>query len=173
MHIVLRIRFEIARGRLLYVLNTAERFGRFRLQLSQEVHQVADSRTLLVEIERIDVIGDFALAFRWRRSLMHADDAVQVPFVVVAIEFDLDVSDAVEADPLRQSLRKAVINAVFDVGRCDRVDGTDQVIQWQLRLCVRKYVAVEPFAAELGTQVIPEIVVQVIRSQSLIAALAV
>ena len=55
-------------------------------------------------------------------NAVHADHAVDVPILVVAVELDLDVGQAVERDPLLERLRQAVADWLLHVRRFEGID---------------------------------------------------
>src|SRR5205085_11268489 len=120
---------------------------------------VADSRAALIEIERVVPARDSALFLRLARDAIDADDTLNVPGEVLAVELDLEMCQPIAANPLGQRLRQAIADALFDVGIRQWVEGADEVVQRHPRLRLRADVAVESLASEIGTQIMAEVMV--------------
>ena len=99
--------------------------------------------------------------------------ALDVPAEVVPVELDLEVGEAVIADPLGQRLGKPVAHALRDVGLDNRIGRSDRMVHGEARLRLLEHVPVEDFALEVGPQVRREIARHEVAPVSVIAIQAV
>ena len=116
---------------------------------------------------------DAALLLRLRRHAVDAHDALHVPAEVVAVELDLEVRQAVEANPLgsvsgRPSPRRCATSELVE-----RVEGADQVVQRHPRLRLARDVLSQRLAGELGAEVMAEVVRQEVGAVGVVAVEAV
>ena len=129
MHPVSRIGAKVAGRGLLDVGHAFEGAAASFLYLCQEVQEVAHVAALFVEIEGVCPVGNGAFVLCPGGDGVDVADAVHVPVEVVAVEFDFEVGETVRADPFRQGLGQAVVQAMIDVGVRERVQGAHEVVE--------------------------------------------
>ena len=173
-HDVVAVRRQVAGRRLLDVGDALETRRRLFLHLRQKLQQVADVRAALVEVQRIAPGADAAPPLRLPGNAVDADDALHVPAQVVAVELDLEVRQAVGANPLRQRLRQAVVDPFERCPALERIEGADEVIQRHPRLRLPRDVAGRSDSpANSRAEVMAEVVAQEIGAVGVIAVEAV
>ena len=153
-HILIAMRFQIARRGLLHVLDAVETGGRLLLHAPQKIDQVIDVGALLIEVERINPFRHAPLLLCLLGHAVHRQHAVDVPFHLIAIQLDLEVRKTVVANPLRQRFRQSIADPLLDVGVGDRVYRAHQVVERHARLGILAHVLAEVLAFEPRPQVV-------------------
>src|SRR5262245_605419 len=107
---------QIARGRLLDILDPIESlFGLF-LDLPEEFKDKGDIRAILVEVETVKPLVYAACLLGFSRYPVDPNGAVDVARQVLPVQLDLDANQTVVTNPFRQSFRKAVVEAMLEIG---------------------------------------------------------
>src|ERR1043166_1555195 len=95
----------------------------FPLQSRQQLDQRRAGRTFLVEIKRVDRLTPHLC----RSDTVHVDDPLEIPFGIVATQFDLQMSELVFLDPLSQMLWQTVADGLGHT-RCRQwIQAADQM----------------------------------------------
>ncbi len=98
--------------------------------------------------------------------------ARNVPGQVVAVELDLQVRQAIGLNPLAQCFRQSVVDAFLDITIGQRVECTDQVIEWHAGLGGAKRIAIKILTNELVGQIVSQISVDELGAQQVVTVLA-
>ena len=173
MHDIGPVGLEVAARRLLDVLHPFVALRRRLAHLPQEGEQISDVGAALVEVQRIAPVLDAALLLGRGGDAIDAHQSFDVPVEIVAVEFDLEVRQAVGANPFGQRLGQAIADALLDVGVGERVEGADEMVQRQSRHGSAANVLLERLAGELRPQIVAEVVVHESGAIRLVTAQAV
>lgn len=171
-HDVGAVGLEVTPGGLFDVLDAAVGAGAFGFDLIQHVEEVGDVWALFVEVKGVDPILALDGGHVFGAAGMDAEDAFDIPLGVLPVEFDFDVTQAVEADPLGEIFRQAVADRFLDIGGEDGIDGADEVIERHEGLGPGQHIAAQVFALELGADVVAEILAHAIGAVGLVGAAA-
>src|SRR5579871_3292915 len=123
------IGFQVPRGGLLDVLNAPECLGISLLQSTDELQKVFDIRTSLVEVQGIPPRCHAPFSLDAASHCIDAKNALHIPSDVRAIELDLEMSQAVEADPFAERFRKAVAKGTGNVRLLEGVESAHEMIE--------------------------------------------
>ncbi|MBV6431874.1 MAG: hypothetical protein IANPNBLG_02007 [Bryobacteraceae bacterium] len=148
-HDVVAIGLEVARGGLFDIFDAFKALGGGLLHFVEKFQEVADVGAALIEI---DAVAPVDLGTGIIGDAVDVDDALDVPLEFVALKFDLDVVQAVVADPFGEGFGEAVVDALADVAGEEGIGSADGVIEVDARSGRLEDVAVEPLAAEIGIE---------------------
>ena len=126
MHDVAAIGLEVASGGLFDVLDAFEAFGGFGFDLAEEFEEVVDVGAAFVEV---DAVAPVNVGAGFIGDAIDGDDAFDVPFEFVALEFDFDVVEAVELYPFGEGFGESVADGFDDVGGGEGVGAADGVVE--------------------------------------------